>query len=779
MSNALLVFNNGYDRNNKADTGRHKMKVWHFFLVVLIFCSALNKAQAVDVSTSFEGINQSTIVIGSSPITATFTGGLSQTVGNGALYHSGNYSWHIGVNNTGTVNFESNANSVEFWFRDAPGAASSEIRIYDEGNMVLLTANGTQTYAMVSLTRNMGQTLIARIEVQNMGGADTVVDDFSFSGDLPATGFDPDNPVPAAIAAGTIDVDLVPLASGLVAPNWGTFAPGDSSSLYVADQVGRIVKVDLSGAGSQLFHDLSARLVTLGIAGPDSFDERGLLGLAFHPDFANNGLFYTYTSEPVSGTADFTTLMPAEVADHQSVILEWTVTSPNTIMASVNPVARELLRIDQPQFNHNGGALSFDTSNFLYIALGDGGNADDEGSGHGANGNGRDALNILGSLLRIDPLGNNATNGNYGVPGSNPFIGSAEIDEIFAYGLRNPFRFSFDIANGSLWLADVGQNAIEEINQPMAGDNLGWNHKEGSFFFSGNGGGSGTVSDIDPGVPAGLIDPVAQYDHDEGTAIIGGFVYRGNAVPDLAGRYVFGDYGGTNGSNGRLFYLNASNDIRELDRADSFTDFVLGWGQDANGEIYLLANATGIPFGSSGIVYRVSPPLTNPGNDEGGDSPAAFALVSPADGTTGLGTTITFVWQVATDPNGDLLTYQFFLCEDPGFVGCTPTVVAAAEKIIDYAAAEGRLPLVLFGTLIGGIIGLRRRKWLMMAVVSLAIIGLVSSCGGGGGGGGPAPTPEMSHTVAGLKPATTYFWKVSVSDGINTVESTTRSFSTL
>lgn len=592
------------------------MKVFHlFFLFLVIFSTIIKNTHAVDVATSFEGISSSTVVIGSSPITATFTGGISQTIGNGTLYHSGSFSWHVNANNTGVVNFESNANAVEFWFRNASGALASEVRIFDENNTNLLTTNGTQQFNMVSLSRNIGESLIARIEVENMGGADTVLDDFSFSANIPVV-FDPDNPVPDPVPTGSVTVDLSSLATGLVAPNWGTSAPGDSNSLYVSDQAGTITQIDLTAGSSRVFHDLSTRLVTLGISGPGSFDERGLLGLAFHPDYASNGLFYTYTSEPVSGNADFSTLSPTDTANHQSVILEWQVTAPNMAAANVNPTPREILRIDQPQFNHDGGALAFDASGNLYIALGDGGGADDEGTGHGANGNGRNPLNILGSLLRIDPLGNNAANGNYGIPASNPFVASVEIDEIYAYGLRNPFRFSFDSSTGTIWLADVGQNAIEEINQVDAGENLGWNQKEGSFFFSGNGTGSGTISDINPGVPVGLIDPVAQYDHDEGIAIIGGFVYRGSEINDLVGRYVFGDYAGSNG-NGRLFYLNANNAIRELATDNGFSGFVLGWGQDANGEIYLMANSTGVPSGSSGTVYRIRASTNSSGG--GGD----------------------------------------------------------------------------------------------------------------------------------------------------------------
>ena len=157
---------------------------------------------------------------------------------------------------------------------------------------------------------------------------------------------------------------------------------------------------------------------------------------------------------------------------------------------------------------------------------------------------------------------------------------------------------------------------------------------------------------------------------------------------------------------------------------------------------------------------------------------ADFTLISPTDGATNLGTEVQFIWRKPTNPNGNNWSYNFFICEDQGFIGCTPTVVASADKVIEFASAEGLLPLLLFGTVLGGI-GLRKRKWLMTAMVSLAIVGIVSNCGGGGGGSAPAPTVEISHTESGLKTGTTYYWKVTVSDGIDTFESASRSFTTL
>ena len=310
--------------------------------------------------------------------------------------------------------------------------------------------------------------------------------------------------------------------------------------------------------------------------------------------------------------------MPAGVdANHQSVIAEWQATDPADPATSVDiATRRELLRIDQPQFNHNAGALAFDANSLLYIALGDGGGADDvDGQdfigapivGHG-DGNGKDPSNPLGSVLRIDPAGNNSANGNYGIPAANPFIGMAGfVEEIFAYGFRNPFRISFDPDTGDLWVADVGQNDLEEINVVTAGENYGWNHKEGSFFFDSNGNNDGFVTADDPGVPAGLVDPIAEYDHDEGIAIIGGFVYRGSRLPDLVGRYVFGDFGAFGGSGGRLFALDANNAVEEFplfNRAEVGLS-VNGFGIDGNSELYLLANGTGTPFGSTGVVYRL------------------------------------------------------------------------------------------------------------------------------------------------------------------------------
>lgn len=429
------------------------------------------------------------------------------------------------------------------------------------------------------------------------------------------------NPVPAPIPQGDIQVQLQTVASGLTAPVWGTFAPGDTQRLFVADQTGVAWAVQLDTGVKTVFLDVTSRLVPLGVFGPGTFDERGLLGLAFHPNYATNGLVYTFTTEPVSVTADFTTVSPG-TANSQSVVAEWQVPSPSNPLSVVNPDSRrELLRIDKPQFNHNGGGLEFGPDGLLYISVGDGGGADDQDGqpfiggpvvGHGPDGNGQNTSVVLGKMLRIDPGGSNSANGKYGIPASNPFVSQPGFaKEIFAYGLRNPWRFSFDQLTGAMYIADVGQNKLEEIDLGASGANYGWRHKEGSFFFDPNGTGPGFVTDVDPGVPAGLTDPIAQYDHDEGLAIIGGFIYRSAAIPALSGKYVFGDFARTFGGNGRLFYLEGSQPTEfDLFNQAGFDLAVLGFGQDASGNIYVLANEPGTPSGTSGVVLKLaSPPV--------------------------------------------------------------------------------------------------------------------------------------------------------------------------
>ncbi|SOD19492.1 PQQ-dependent sugar dehydrogenase [Nitrosomonas ureae] len=430
-----------------------------------------------------------------------------------------------------------------------------------------------------------------------------------------------DNPIPDPIQKGSIRLRLKQIATGLTAPNWAVPIPGATEHLYVSDQDRKLWRIDLATNKKEILIDLfSSNQVPLGAFGDESYDERGFLGFAFHPQYIDNGLFYTYDSENAINASDFSTIPPSATADHRSVITEWRFVSPslNDPPAAIERV-RDLLTIDQPQFNHNGGALNFGPDGMLYIALGDGGGADDRDGqnsmiGHGVDGNGQNPGNPLGSLLRINPLGNNSSNGKYGIPADNPFVGSSTmLSETYAYGFRNPFRFSFDSQTGALVLADVGQNDIEEVNLIQPGGNYGWGLKEGSFRFEPNGNDPGFVTD---GTVAGnFIDPVIQYDHDEGIAIIGGFVYRGNAIPALQGKYVFGDTARTGNADGRIFYSDGS-EILELDLADRDQPgfWILGFGQDGDGELYVLGNTTGTPFGTTGAVYKLVPNANFEGN---------------------------------------------------------------------------------------------------------------------------------------------------------------------
>lgn len=432
-----------------------------------------------------------------------------------------------------------------------------------------------------------------------------------------------DNPIPQPISQGNLSPRLIPVVSGLTSPDLAIAAPGDKNRLFVIDQIGLIWVIDLSTRSKTKFGDVSSLLVPLGISGPGSYDERGLLGLAFHPNYSKNGLLYTFTSEPAQNNPDFST-QPADIApNHQSVIREWHVLLPqnsDSVLEAGN--SRVLMRIDKPQFNHNGGSLAFGKDGMLYISTGDGGNADDQGDGHSAQGNGQDKSNVLGKILRINPNSRTAVNGQYGVPSNNPFVPKnktlikggqvgctdSACDEIYAYGLRNPFRMSFDTSNGKLYVADTGQNSVEEVDVIKPGGNYGWPIKEGSFCFDNKGTDPGVVTNGKCG-PKSLIDPIAEYDHDEGKAIIGGFVYRGKNLLKLRGHYVFGDYAKTFNNDGRLFYLAKTNVPLEFSFTNPSTPglSVLGFGQDAAGEIYVLGNSTGIPTGETGVVLKFAP----------------------------------------------------------------------------------------------------------------------------------------------------------------------------
>lgn len=422
------------------------------------------------------------------------------------------------------------------------------------------------------------------------------------------------------------------VADSLTAP-LGVVDPADGSGrLFIYEQHGFIRILRDGTLEATPFLDVEARTLSEN----PGFDERGLIGFALHPDFATNGLIYTYTSEAADTAADFP-LASATTIDHHGVIAEWKVSAADPDL--IDPASRrELLRFEEPQFNHNGGELLFGPDGYLHIALGDGGGADDNQDGHGATGNGQDTTTLLGSILRIDPTGTNSANGNYGIPADNPFVGDPTgLDEIFAYGFRNPFRMSHDAVNSRILVADVGQNEVEEINVLQKGGNYGWRVKEGTFFFNQANGTIASGIPFEP-VPVGVIDPLAQYDHSEGISIIGGFVYWGTLLPAFRGHYLFGDFGTSFGSpSGALLAMAPDGSITRLALgldARALGGWVKGFGQDASGEIFLCTSDQLAPTGSGGKVWRLIPlvHLESIARTSGGD--LRIVILADEDGGT-------------------------------------------------------------------------------------------------------------------------------------------------
>lgn len=452
------------------------------------------------------------------------------------------------------------------------------------------------------------------------------------------------------IGFGDISIRLDAIATGMGAPNYAISAPG-SNRLFVVEQAGTLRVIENGSLLPGAALDLSSR-IGLGTAnGPNvSFiptnanDERGFLGLAFHPGYADSTsagyrTLYTYSSEALSAGGPPTFAAPNNaVQNYRLVVNEWKMSAGNPTL--VDPASRrEIVSFGKNANNHNGGTITFGRDGYLYLGLGDGGNANDVGPSHlEPGGNSQNLSTPLGKMLRIDPLNPQLTagsadglsaNGQYRIPTTNPFKAAGQLGEIYALGFRNPYRFSVDRGTGEIIVADVGQNTVEEINRLQAGGNYGWAIKEGTFTFyrsDPDGAGpltAGMVGPDSPGTP-GLLDPILgtqgylQYDHGDGISITGGFVYRGDDIPQLYGKYVFGDLALTRGGNGlpradgRLFYADlVTGEIKELllpqfangRLPDGLT--VHGFGEDATGELYALVTNTPAA-GTGGIVYMLT-----------------------------------------------------------------------------------------------------------------------------------------------------------------------------
>jgi glucose/arabinose dehydrogenase len=359
---------------------------------------------------------------------------------------------------------------------------------------------------------------------------------------------------PRPIAAEPPPVALEIVADGLTAPIG--IATGPPGWLLVREQDGRVVALETASGASALALNITDRVLGGG--------ERGLLGLALHPD--QDRAFVHYSDR-----------------DGNTILSEFEVTETGDPVVIDAGTEQVLLRVEQPFANHNGGQLAFGPDGYLWFGLGDGGSGGDP-LGHGQN-----PATLLGSILRLDV----SEPRRYAIPPDNPFAdGSGGAPEIALFGLRNPWRFSFDRATGELWIADVGQNALEEIDRvdPAAdlGGNLGWNLMEASACYV-----AGCSAE-------GLILPVAEYGHDQGCAVTGGHVYRGDAIDDLAGWYLFSDY-----CSGRLFGIRSDEpDTAAGDRAAAPRLLletganVTSFGEDADGELYLADPV-------SGTIYRI------------------------------------------------------------------------------------------------------------------------------------------------------------------------------
>ena len=365
----------------------------------------------------------------------------------------------------------------------------------------------------------------------------------------------------AAIVPSRIHLGLTQIASGLSKPLLVTDAGDGSGRLFVVEQTGTIRIIKAGKLLATPFLDLSASVSGGG--------EQGLLGLAFHPAYRSNGkLYVSYTDR--NGT---------------SIIREYRVSSSNPDRVN-GASGRTLLRLRQPYANHNGGNIAFGPDGYLYIGFGDGGSAGDPGN------RAQNLGTMLGKLLRIDV---NRRTGTlpYGIPPTNPFVGRAGLDQIWAYGLRNPWRWSFDRVTGDLWIGDVGQDTWEEVDRALATRgrnagrslNFGWKAMEASHCYAPSSGCSRT----------GKTLPLTEYRHTGGRcSITGGFVYRGSKYPDLVGAYLFADY-----CSGEIWYVDRGAVRGATPRLALDTDaLITSFGQDRAGELYLTDG--------SGSVYRLT-----------------------------------------------------------------------------------------------------------------------------------------------------------------------------
>lgn len=364
------------------------------------------------------------------------------------------------------------------------------------------------------------------------------------------------------------------IAEGFTGPVAMGCPKDGSGRIFICEQTGKI-KVIKSGKLIGLpFLDVGSKLSKVN----KGYSEKGLLGIAFHPKYKSNGRFFIYYSAPSKTPG----------SDHKSIIAEYKADPRSDVAIATSE--RIILEIEEPESNHNGGQLAFGPDGFLYIGVGDGGGAGDK---HGTSGNGQLLSTHLGKILRIDVDGKLP----YAIPSSNPFVSSNNVKpEIWAYGLRNPWRFSFDSKTGRLFCGDVGQDKYEEVDIIEKGKNYGWRLMEGNHCYN--------PSNCNT---TGITLPIAEYDHATGICITGGYVYNGESNSALKGKYVFGDW------KGYLFYLDQTNGKYKLlkPQIDGKQNNDVGininsFGEDEDGEIYILGQSNTGTYSANGAVYMIS-----------------------------------------------------------------------------------------------------------------------------------------------------------------------------
>jgi glucose/arabinose dehydrogenase len=365
-----------------------------------------------------------------------------------------------------------------------------------------------------------------------------------------------------------ITVKVQQVTDNLHSPTAVTF-PGNGD-IWITEQPGLIRVVKSGKLLDEPLLDLRSKMLKVN----KGYEERGLLGICLHPQFKSNKKFYVFYSTQTTGKFD-----------HKDVVAEYKL-SPNSDKIDPNS-GRVVLSADKPDGNHDGGCIQFGPDGYLYISFGDGGG---QGDKHGDFGNGQNTNTVLGKILRIDVNGASP----YSIPKSNPFVGKKDTrSEIWAYGFRNPYRFSFDKASGQLFAGDVGQDLWEEVDIVTKGANYGWRLMEGTHCYN-----PSTGCDI-----KGITMPITEYSHTEGISVIGGYVYNGKQVSVLKSKYVFADWvgkmfylqkAGAQWNRGKIVFQNIPPNLK-----------IIGFGEDASGEVYVMTNADTGPENTKGAVYKI------------------------------------------------------------------------------------------------------------------------------------------------------------------------------